>query len=125
MDFFDPKKYTKIAKYTVNRQWGGYIWGTIHEVAIGYPEVPSELDKNWYRQFYTFLFKVLPCPICKHDFEDIEQSHPIDLTDRDSLFKWTVDIHNSVNKKLNGYTWTVEEAKKQWSSIYHELTLID
>ena len=55
MDFFDTKNYVKIVKYTVNKQWGGFVWGTIHEVAIGYPEIPSETDKEEYKQFYDLI----------------------------------------------------------------------
>ena len=123
MENFDMEKYEKIIKYTVNKQWGSYIWGTIHEVAMGFPEIPNEADREHYKQFYTLLFKVLPCPVCREDFVSIEHLYPIDLTDRDSLFKWTVEIHNAVNKKLNGFIWTVDEARKQWCSTYYELLL--
>ena len=121
MDFFDSKNYEKIVRYTVNKQWGGFIWGTIHEVAIGYPEVPSDADREEYRQFYELIMKVLPCPVCKEEFNKMKDSYPIDLKDRDALFAWTVDIHNAVNSKLGGFTWTVDEARKQWCSTYHEL----
>lgn len=121
MEIFDMEKYEKITKYTVNRQWGMYTWGAIHEVAMGFPELPNETDREHYAQFYMSLFRVLPCPICKEDFKSIEQLYPIDLTDRNSLFKWTVDIHNAVNEKTGGFIWTVDEALKQWSSTYHEL----
>jgi hypothetical protein len=121
MEIFDMEKYEKITKYTVNRQWGIYIWGAIHEVAMGFPEIPNEANREHYAQFYEMLFKVLPCPICKEDFKSIEELYPIDLTDRDSLFKWTVDIHNAVNGKTGGFIWTVDEARKQWCSTYHEL----
>jgi len=47
----------KIIKYTVNKQWGGFVWGTIHEVAIGYPEIPTETDKEEYKQFYDLIMK--------------------------------------------------------------------
>ena len=56
MENFDMEKYEKITKYTVNRQWGIYIWGTIHEVAMGFPEIPNEADREHYTQFYTLLF---------------------------------------------------------------------
>lgn len=121
MDFFDTKNYVKIVKYTVNKQWGGFVWGTIHEVAIGYPEIPSETDKEEYKQFYDLIMKVLPCPLCREEHKNIQDAHPIDLTDRDTLFKWTVDIHNAVNEKTGGFIWTVDEARKQWCSTYHEL----
>ena len=67
MDFFNPNNYETIVKYTVNKQWGGFVWGTIHEVAMGYPETPTETDKEEYKQFYDLLMKVLPCPVCKEE----------------------------------------------------------
>lgn len=120
MDFFNPNNYETIVKYTVNKQWGGFVWGTIHEVAMGYPETPTETDKEEYKRFYDLLMKVLPCPVCKEEYKKIQNAHPIDLTDRDALFKWTVEIHNAVNEKTKGFIWTVEEARKQWCSMYHE-----
>lgn len=120
MDFFNPPNCTKIEKYTVNKNWGNYIWGTIHEVAIGYPEFPTDEDKKLYKNFYDNLIKVLPCPICKTDFIDIKNSNPIVLDNRDALFNWTVDLHNAVNLKLGGHIWTYEEAIKQWTFKYYE-----
>jgi hypothetical protein len=121
MDYFDTKNYVKIVKYSVNKNWGSFVWGTIHEVAMGYPENPTETDKDEYKQFYDLIMKVLPCPICKDEYTKIKDLYPIDPTNRDTLFKWTVEIHNVVNEKLGGFTWTVDEARKQWCSTYHEL----
>ena len=55
---------------------GWFRVGTIHEVAIGYPEIPSETDKEEYKQFYDLIMKVLPCPICREEHKKYSRCTP-------------------------------------------------
>ena len=32
--------------------WGEYLWHTIHFVALGYPNNPSDIDKKNYKNFF-------------------------------------------------------------------------
>ena len=96
--------------------WGRQAWHFIHFVALTYPEKPTEEDKKDYLNFFNSLQKTLPCPICAEHFKENMEKIPIKLEDRESLFKWTVDIHNEVNrknsKKILSYDEAIQEINK-------------
>jgi len=39
------------------------------------------------------------------------------VSGRDSLFLWTVNIHNSVNQRLGKPTMTIEDAMSKWDNL--------
>jgi hypothetical protein len=79
-------------------KWGKQAWHFIHMVALAYPIEPTEEEKEQYMQFFKSLGNILPCAICARHYTDKINQNPPNLTNREELFKWTVDIHNSVNK---------------------------
>lgn len=91
--------------------WGPFFWHTIHIIALGYPKNPSYADKKSAKEFYESLAFLLPCVICKEHYKTHLQAHPITpyLDSRSDLLKWTVEIHNEVNKMLGKPTWTIDE----------------
>ena len=91
--------------------WGFHTWHAIHYVALGYPDAPTEQDTRIYNEFFSSLGYVLPCKLCTGHYADHVVKYPISLTNRESLFKWTVDIHNSVNRSLGKKEFTVDEAR--------------
>lgn len=101
------------------RVWGKYIWTSIHMIALGYPDKPTQEDKTNYKQFYVNLWKVIPCYKCSINYQKHLKQLPIDehLNDNMSLFKWTVDFHNIVNKKVGKREWTFEEALEKFRKI--------
>jgi uncharacterized protein (DUF2225 family) len=90
--------------------WGRQGWHYIHIVALNYPEQPTEQDKKDYYNFFKYFQKTIPCPFCAIHFGENMKKIPIRLKDRDSLFKWTVDMHNEVNKATGKKVLTYEEA---------------
>lgn len=94
--------------------WGKHMWTSIHFIALAYPDVPTEQDKLTFHSFYTNLYKVLPCHKCRdHLKETLENEYPLHanfLKNKDELFKWTFNLHNIVNKRLNKKIITLEEA---------------
>jgi hypothetical protein len=93
--------------------WGPCIWRAVHVIALGYPQQPTETDKQSYAAYYKELWKVLPCFKCSVNYKRHFQELPITdfLQSRDTLFEWTVHLHNIVNKELGKKELTVEEAK--------------
>lgn len=93
-------------------KWGPTIWKTIHIIAASSPRFPTDADRARYKVFFTSIGQVLPCIKCRNNFSAHISKLPIDLylVDRDTLFKWTVDLHNTVNESLGKRTWTVQEA---------------
>ena len=79
--------------------WGPHGWQFIHYVALGYPEQPTEKDKVAYKTFFESLQNVLPCQSCATHYRENLRKLPISthLKDRESIMRWTIDIHNEVN----------------------------
>ena len=100
--------------------WGPPIWSTIHYVALGYPTEPTQEHMDVYRTFYMTIGRVLPCYKCRDNFQrHIEAIEPIEqaLASRDSLFAWTVALHNMVNKDGKKPLMDVERAKVYYLGI--------
>jgi hypothetical protein len=95
--------------------WGYHLWNAIHYVAMGYPEEPTEQDKQYYTTFLRSIGPVLPCKMCVNHFERlVTEEVPLDskaLESRETLFDWSVRAHNAVNKRLGKKVWSLEEAR--------------
>ena len=56
---------------------------------------------------------VIPCKLCADHYVKIVEQIPITngvLENNETLFKWTVDIHNMVNAQTNKREFTYKEA---------------
>lgn len=97
-------------------EWGPPAWKFIHYISLVYPNNPTELDKKHYTDFFNSLQYVLPCPKCSENYKKHLKIHPLEnsLENSDSLFKWTVNIHNEVNKINNKPLYTYDEAYNEY-----------
>lgn len=94
--------------------WGFAGWFFIHAIALGYPNDPTDTDKEMFTLFFTIIPTVLPCPICGKHFKDNMDKNPIRLTNKRELFAWTVEMHNFVNESKGRRKLTVEEAFEEF-----------
>ena len=94
--------------------WGKHIWKSIHYIALGYPDIPTEEEKNNYYTFFISLKNVLPCPLCRNHYTDILINElPITndvMKNKHNLLKWTIDLHNIVNNKIGKKILSYEDA---------------
>jgi hypothetical protein len=94
--------------------WGYIFWNYIHASAKSYEgiDIPPETSK----QIKIFLEKtcsLLPCPACSfHCVKHVSQHQPFFETG-DNFWKYTVDFHNTVNKKTGKIEFSYEEAEIQ------------
>ena len=98
--------------------WGKHFWYTIHFIALDYPEEPSNEDKRDFQVFFENLHKVIPCYKCSVNYIKHLNERPLenkDLENNKTLFKWTVDIHNIVNRDLKKQEMSYDDA---WR-LYH------
>lgn len=82
--------------------WGPLFWHTIHIAALSYPADPSYAHKRAAKEFFESLSHIIPCPKCREHYKSHLQRFPITphLDKRSDLFRWTVQVHNEVNKSL-------------------------
>ena len=98
--------------------WGKHLWKSIHYIALGYPDFPTQDQAKAYKDFYTSLYQVIPCTKCAVNYQKHIQELPIDnyLTNKLTLFEYTVKLHNIVNKSLNKPEWTTIQALKIYTN---------
>ena len=101
--------------------WGPAAWLLIHSAALAYSEEnPTVKVRNNYRKFFESLVDVLPCVYCrKHYTERFDMTSLNNALDsRVKLFRWTVDLHNEVNKSIGKPTYSYLEALKSLQEKY-------
>jgi hypothetical protein len=84
--------------------WGPHGWKFIHYVTLGYPENPTQTQKEKYKAFLVLLKDVLPCSLCANHYAENLQKQPLTdeiMSSRENLIKWGIDIHNIVNESKN------------------------
>lgn len=93
--------------------WGKCAWLFLHSVALDYPDNPTNDDKIKYKTFFESLQHILPCEKCKVHMKQNMQTNKLTdkiLSDKSSLIKWVIDIHNNVNKSLGKPVLSYEDA---------------
>jgi hypothetical protein len=91
-------------------KWGPHTWATIHSFALR-SDTLETIDS--FLLFLTTLGTLIPCSVCRNDFADyLRSNRPIS----GSAFKWTIDFHNHVNRKIGKPIVNYEQALKLWTS---------
>lgn len=98
--------------------WGKHIWTAIHLVALGFPAIPTDAERKQYESFFVSLGDVLPCCKCRDNYKIHLKELPVNfyLEDNKTLFAWTVEMHNIVNRSKGKKTWELEEAWQFYTS---------
>lgn len=99
--------------------WGPHAWFFLESIAMAYPTNPTYQEKKSADNFFTSLKYLIPCEKCRNNYISHLKIHPINetvLSSRDNLFKWIVNVHNSVdsNKKK-----TYDETFKYYMKEYN------
>lgn len=93
---------------------GNAFWRTIHCYAAGYH--PSQM--SLFINFLTFGCMLLPCYECKTEahkwMTNLKDQRTIHMKDNHSLFKWTYDFHDSINKKIGKTSPPYERVKSAY-----------
>lgn len=87
-------------KYQDPHIWGGSCWILLHCIALTYPKRATIAEKSHYANFLMALAPVLPCPKCRQSYLDYIINHPPHLQSRRAFVRWTIDLHNEVNQRL-------------------------
>jgi hypothetical protein len=107
----------------ITKIWGGAGWLFGHSVTFGYPLEPTEEQKQFFKQYFILLGKVLPCKYCRESYAKFISEGDTELTDavmtnRHTLTKWFYDIHEAVNKKLGmDYGVTYDDVVLKYESF--------
>lgn len=86
---------------------------------MGAPEKLDPDTKKYYAQFYNILPHLLPCGVCGDHLMENLKTLPVEphLDGREALFKWTVTMHNIVNKHTGKREYSLDEAFEHWKRV--------
>jgi len=91
--------------------WGPHVWATIHTLAL---KADADQEIGPYSDFVDSLLFLLPCGTCRHEYSKWYGANHGPLVNE--AFAWSVRLHNFVNSKLGHKTFSLEEARAQWTS---------
>ena len=100
--------------------WGPHAWQFLHSITLSYPDNPTLEDKNNHAQFFNSIQNILPCQNCKDHYTQNLQAFPVEqhLDNKESLFRWLVDVHNRVNVTNNKREYSYDEVTELYEKIY-------
>lgn len=108
--------------------WGPHGWKFIHYITLAYPDKPTDDEKNNYKRFFESMAFVLPCSICSNHYTENLKLHPLNeetLSSRSKLVKWSIDMHNEVNKKNGKKVLSYEDAVHLITNKFGEKDIYD
>ena len=100
--------------------WGPQAWTFLHSITLGYPENPTDMEKQKYYSFFNSLKNIIPCPNCREHYEQNFENIPIRLDSREQLIEWLIDIHNSVNSMIGKREYSYDEVYDTYNGLYKE-----
>lgn len=109
--------------------WGPSMWKIMHIAAANFPLDPSSLSPErvqGYMSFYDSLKHILPCKNCREHYKQfVESEGPLKLrpdifTSRNSVFEWTVKLHDAVNARLHK-TAVPARSPSDWYATYDSM----
>jgi hypothetical protein len=91
--------------------WGPKLWFVIHTIALNFPDNPTYEDIRNTEHFFNSLKFNIPCDKCKIHYTQRINKNPImnHLKNSDTLFRYTIELHNDVNVSLGKRTYTYDE----------------
>jgi hypothetical protein len=90
--------------------WGPIKWKELHARALA--DLPMEGEEEWFKDFVDGL----PCPKCRHHFEEFVRIVPPNFSSRVAFFVWSVTAHNFVNEATKKRPMTIDQA--YWAHAY-------
>jgi hypothetical protein len=87
---------------------------------MNYPNIPRYVDKQDYKNFFVSLQYVIPCSVCKKNYQRHLKELPIEnaLESRQKLVYWLIDIHNLVNAEIGKKIISYKNVIKKYEKIY-------
>ena len=88
--------------------WGPLQWMAMHQMARGFPHNPTPEKQAAVKAYMVALVDLLPCSICAMHWGQIAPH--VRTESRNAFLKWTIDVHNKVNKRTGKPVLTYPQA---------------
>ncbi len=101
--------------------WGPPAWTFLHSITFAYPNNPTDVNKKNYAQFFNSLAPVLPCATCSYNYRQNLIDDPVEnhLSNKKSLIKWLINVHNKVNIDNNKPTLNYQTVINNYTKLYN------
>lgn len=96
------------------KEWGPIGWEFLHQVAIGYPNDPSNEERQWALVFLNSVSHILPCVECQHHFQQLLREFPPDVRNSCTFQTWLFHAHNKVNQRLGKEIFTQDQYHRKY-----------
>lgn len=107
--------------------WGPICWKFLECVAETYPNYPDIEERENMRNFLIYLGKVLPCPMCRENYEKKLQVMPINekvLSNSKNLKKWITNLRDKIKRENKKYNKKKEKRKQLTINIISIIVMI-
>lgn len=111
--------------------WGPKAWFFIESAIISYPDNPTNIEKENFKNFINSLIYILPCNKCRNNFKIHISKYPLNdniLNKKNNLLNWIIKIHNISSNKNNNINDTINyynsKFKKKNYKIYYLIFLV-
>ena len=92
----------------VMEKQGPGLWHKLHRFAVTWNG-----NKTQAYEFFQKFDALIPCGSCKNHWRELWKETPADLTNRVTLFEWTVAAHNKVNERLGKPAYSLYTAYRE------------
>lgn len=118
------KKYDK--EHLNPNVWGPHYWFFLHTIAYCYPETPNEFTKRKYYDLIQNMPLFIPNPEIAKRFAETLDKYPISpyLNSRESFVRWTIYVHNYVNRQLDKPEMELLDALEKYLHAYENPLLL-
>lgn len=98
--------------------WGNHGWKFLHAISFAYPDNPSEEHRQAALNLFQSLKYLLPCgECCGHYCSGLSKTNLEEVVkSRESLSRWLVDFHNSVNDRLGKPSYSYAQAEAEYTA---------
>lgn len=95
--------------------WSPHVWKFLHASSTYFDQF-HENQKEVYKNIILSIDDIIPCSICSGSVAEYNSIHPFTNSMKCGFdaFKWTVDFHNFVNKKISKDEVLFEEVFTEW-----------
>jgi hypothetical protein len=83
--------------------WGPSMWHYLHIISFNYPNNPTKILKQKYKQFLLNLQYTLPCKYCRINLKNNFKKFPLKyeiFENRDKFSRYIFNLHELINKML-------------------------
>lgn len=100
--------------------WGRAGWTFIHACSFGYPDEPDAATREAAFLFTKSIASLVPCPTCRQHYKDlvkgIKDHNDRIFSSRDNFSRFFVDVHNSVNRRLDREEFRYDAVRSKYVS---------